>query len=398
MRNLFCILFMLGSVLGIFAEMREWTDSMGRRINAELVKMTDDTVTLRRADGVAGTVQRSRLSAKDQQYLAKQEPRAKPEELAKQKEPAAKVSVSRREILVNDEKYIIKGVCYNPVPKGSSGRNFDRLTEDLALMAEAGINTIRVYSPIDDPSVLDQIHAAGIKVIIGFGYNNGAYNIRSGSFIKYVDTYKDHGAILFWELGNEYNYHPEWFGGDIQTWYSAMNKAARQIHRKDPSHPVATAHGELPDEHVLSSCPNIDIWGINTYRWDHPEDLFVQWRAISSKPMYLSEAGADRYMADSLNGYAEGENEEAQADATKSILDDIFSFKRICSGVTLFAFVDELWKAGNNDKQDSGGVAPHSSGVPYDGAANEEYWGIVDIDRNKKKAYEVVKKEYTSLR
>ena len=34
-------------------------------------------------------------------------------------------------------------------------------------------------------------------------------------------------------------------------------------------------------------------------------------------------------------------------------------------------------------------------GVPYDGAPNEEYWGIVDIDRNKKLAYEVVKIKYT---
>jgi hypothetical protein len=29
--------------------------------------------------------------------------------------------------------------------------------------------------------------------------------------------------------------------------------------------------------------------------------------------------------------------------------------------------------------------------VPYDGTANEEFFGIVDIDRNKKKSYEVVK-------
>jgi hypothetical protein len=59
--------------------------------------------------------------------------------------------------------------------------------------------------------------------------------------------------------------------------------------------------------------------------------------------------------------------------------------------------VDELWKAGNNDKLDPGGWAPNSSGVPYDGAPNEEYWGIVDIERNKKQAFEVVKEKYTKL-
>jgi len=110
--------------------------------------------------------------------------------------------------------------------------------------------------------------------------------------------------------------------------------------------------------------------------------------------MYLSEAGADSYMTISKDGYAEGENEKAQAAATQNILDDIFRFPNICSGVTLFAFNDELWKAGNNTSYDPGGWAPNSSGVPYDGSPNEEYWGIVDIERNRKMAFDVVKEKY----
>ncbi len=309
------------------------------------------------------------------------------------------VSVSGRQLFVNDTPYVIKGICYHPVPKGKDKRDFENISEDLALMVEAGINTIRVYSPIDEISVLDKIHAAGLKVIIGFGYNqDGYYDILSGTFIDYVNTYKTHNAILLWELGNEYNYHPEWFNDDIQNWYSALNNAADLIHTNDSDHPVATAHGELPDTNILSSCPNVDVWGMNVYRWDNPEGIFSEWSAISSKPMYLSEAGADSYMAATLNSYDFGGNEKAQADATKNILDDIFRFPLICAGVTIFAFSDELWKAGNNYSQDPGGWAPKSSGVPYDGAANEEYWGIVDIDRNKKMAFDVVKEKYKKVR
>ena len=113
--------------------------------------------------------------------------------------------------------------------------------------------------------------------------------------------------------------------------------------------------------------------------------------------MYLSEAGADSYMTASMHGYKKGKNETCQADATNAILDDIFRHSEICSGVTLFAFVDEWWKAGNNDLQDPGGWAPNSSAVPYDGTANEEYWGIVDIDRNKKQVFDVVKAKYQGL-
>ena len=305
------------------------------------------------------------------------------------------VTTSGRQILVNGTPYVIKGICYNPVPKGSSSRSFSTLTEDLALMTEAGINTIRVYSPITYTSVLDQINAAGIKVITSFGYNQGgSYDILSGTFINYVNTYKDHDAILLWELGNEYNYHPEWFNNNIQNWYTALNNAAEVIHNNDPSHPAATAHGDLPDASARSLCPNVDVWGMNVYRWDNPEGIFSEWTAVSSKPMYLSEAGADRYMTTAQSGYAQGENEEAQADATTNILDDIFRVPDICSGVTLFAFVDEWWKAGSNNTQDVGGF---SFSVPYDNEANEEYWGIVDIDRNKTMAFDVVKTKYNSI-
>ncbi len=312
---------------------------------------------------------------------------------------AEKVHVVERQILVAGKPYTIKGVCYHPVPKGKDKTDFGNLTQDLKLMKEAGINTIRVYSPIADEAVLDEIDAAGIKLIVGFGYNQrGYYDILSGTFMDYINKFKNHNAILFWELGNEYNYHPEWFDGDMNNWYTALNQAAQIIHQLDSLHPVATAHGELPDATVLAACSDIDIWGLNVYRWDNPEKIFAQWSNISSKPMYLSEAGADSYMTLAKDGYEMGENQKAQADATVHILEAVFNNRDVCSGVALFSFVDELWKAGNNDIYDAGGWAPNSIGVPYDGAPNEEYWGIVDIDRNKKEAYHVVKEKYLELR
>lgn len=309
------------------------------------------------------------------------------------------VSVSGRQLLVNGKQYVITGICYHPVPIGSDKRSFETIDQDLSLMVEAGINTIRVYAPINDKSVLDKIDAAGIKVIIGFGYNqDGFFDMVSGSFIDYVNTYKNHNAILMWELGNEYNYHPEWFNGDIKNWYNDMNDAADLIHKADSSHPVTTAHGDLPDTMALALSPNIDVWGLNVYRWDRPESIFPEWTAVSTKPMYLSETGGDSYMSVEAEGYAQGENQKAQADANKKILEKSFSNLEVCSGATLFSFTDGWWKAGENDVQDIGGVAPNSSGVPYDRDPNEEYWGIVDIHRNKKETFNVVKEIYLNQR
>ena len=44
------------------------------------------------------------------------------------------VTTSERQILLNNSPYIIKGICYHPVPKGSDKRDFGNLDEDLELM------------------------------------------------------------------------------------------------------------------------------------------------------------------------------------------------------------------------------------------------------------------------
>ena len=307
------------------------------------------------------------------------------------------VSVKDRQLIIDGVPYYIKGICYNPVEKGYVDRDFSNIDLDLALMNEAGINTIRVYKPIDEVSVLDKIAAAGIKVITSFGYNQeGHFDILTGSYLDYVNTYKSHKAILFWELGNEYNYHPEWFDGDITNWYDSLQIAADAIHQNDPNHPVASAHGELPDSATLAASTNVDLWGLNVYRWDNPEAIFNQWSALSDKPMYLSEAGSDSYMTVANHEFTKGENQQAQAQSLNNILSDVFDNKAINSGILVFSFTDELWKAGNPDKQDVGGWAPASSGVPYDGTANEEYWGILDVNRHKKDAFHVLKEFYNN--
>ena len=308
------------------------------------------------------------------------------------------VEVSGRQLIVDNTPYFMKGVCYHPVLRGETERNFSTIDQDLELISEAGINTIRVYAPIDDIEVLDKIDAAGLKLIVSFGYNQkGVYDILSGTFLDYIMKYKDHNSILIWELGNEYNYHPEWFGGDIQNWYNALSLATDQIHDIDPNHPVATAHGDMPDKQALASNPNIDIWGLNVYRWDQPQSVFKEWQTVSDKPVYLSEAGADSYMKISKAGFKQGENQRAQAVANAKIIDAVLDRSDVASGIFVFSFTDGLWKAGNPNEQDIGGWAPNSSGVPYDGTPNEEYWGIVDINRNKKETFEVIKERFVNF-
>lgn len=292
--------------------------------------------------------------------------------------------------------YPIKGVCYHPVGIGSETRSFESLEKDLDLLRDLGANTLRVYEPIAEAAVLDAIEQAGLRVVIGFGYNQGGvYDLQSGTYLDYIQAFKSHPAILFWELGNEYNYHPEWFGGSLDVWYDTVKSAVAAIHAEDPDHPVATAHGEVPDAALLDALAEIDLWGLNVYRWDESHTALSDFAERSNKPVYFSELGADSYMTVDQLGYEQGENQRAQADATRKMLQNILTDSTRAAGVAVFSFADGWWKAGQPDQQDVGGWAPGSSGVPYDATANEEYWGLVDIHRNPKEAFGVVKSVYS---
>jgi hypothetical protein len=307
------------------------------------------------------------------------------------------VSTNGRDILVNSVKYQIRGVCYYPIAKGNNRNNaldFSHIDKDIQLMQEAKINTIRTYIPIMNETVLDKFAAGGIKIIIGipnYDDTNQYPDINHGTYITYINTHKNHPAILMWELGNEYNYHPEWFSNKINNWYSILNNAADSIHKIDPNHPVSTAHGEAPTSTVLSLCPSIDVWGMNVYRWDNPSGAITDFAGRSNKPCYISESGGDRY-----NTTKNQEDQQGQSDANLTIWSHIVPLLNTCSGITFFSWVDEWWKyrKGKDDTHDTGGF---SMSIPYDRYANEEWWGLVDIDRNTTISYSTLKSAFTVI-
>lgn len=302
-------------------------------------------------------------------------------------------AVEQKAELVSGDYF--KAICYHPVSVGNTVRSWEYIDQDLDLMQEAGINVIRVYVPIAEEAVLDKIAARKMKVITSFGYNQDSiYDLLSGSYLDYVRKFKDHPAIYLWELGNEYNYHPEWFEGDLMNWYQTLEAATDAIHLEDTVHMVTTAHGEVPDSTALYYGRNLDMWGFNVYRWDLPASFVADWRAKSDKPFYFSELGADSYMTIQKDSLKNGENEHAQALAVGHIIDELTPLANEFEGMTLFSFTDGWWKAGNPEVQDIGGWAPNSSGVPYDGSPNEEYWGMVKIDRTKKEVFSAIKDRF----
>ena len=291
---------------------------------------------------------------------------------------AQSVYVEDRKIFVDDQEYRINGICYAR-GEGNGENSGYTFNDDIPLLVDANINTIRTYAAITNSVELNAFANAGIKVIMMLNEN---------SYTWYVNQYKNHPAILMWEFGNEFNYHPEWFGNNIQNWYNVLENCASTVKSIDPNHPVSTGHGDVPNAQALNSCPSVDVWGMNVYRWLSPDSAIDELAAQTDKAMYISEAGAD-----SFNSNSNSENQAQQAQATEIILNAIIEKSDLCAGVTLFEFCDEWWKAGNPNQQDIGGFV---NAIPYDNYANEEYWGIVTRDRELKQSYYVVKDIYES--
>jgi len=286
------------------------------------------------------------------------------------------VSVEDRKIFVDGDEYRINGICYARGEGNGETSGFS-YTDDIPLLVEANVNTVRTYSSMTDVNELNAFAEAGIKIIM---------HLNENSYTWYVNQYKDHPAILMWEFGNEFNYHPEWFGGNIDNWYDLLETAAENVKTIDPNHPVSTGNGEVPSLEVINSCPSVDVWGMNIYRFLNTVSAITELASYSDKAMYISESGADSY-----NNNSQSDNESQQALATEHILNTVLSYTNLCAGITLFEFCDEWWKAGDPSSHDSGGFAVS---VAYDNFANEEYWGIVNRDRTKKESFYVVQEIY----
>jgi len=118
-------------------------------------------------------------------------------------------------------------------------------------------------------------------------------------------------------------------------------------------------------------------------------DLFDVYAGMSQKPMFLGEYGADAF-----NAKIQQEDQQAQADATRELTEEIVARSSlgsngVCLGGFIFEFNDEWHKDGSGSPsvQDKGGVAP--GGGPYpDSTFNEEWWGLVKIDRSPRLAFQ----------
>src|SRR5262245_35836279 len=82
---------------------------------------------------------------------------------------AARIVTDGKFLRSGDDRFLVKGVTYGTFAPDANGHQFPpagQVADDFRLMAQLGINTVRVYTP---PSVelLDEAARRGLRVMVG---------------------------------------------------------------------------------------------------------------------------------------------------------------------------------------------------------------------------------------
>jgi len=88
-------------------------------------------------------------------------------------DPLTTIRVHGKFFFAGKQKHFIRGVTYGPFAQGSHGAQFPEaavVEKDFALMGEAGVNTVRVFT-VPPLWLLDAAHRSGLKVLVGLPWS-----------------------------------------------------------------------------------------------------------------------------------------------------------------------------------------------------------------------------------
>ena len=286
---------------------------------------------------------------------------------------AGRAQVDGKFLEVDGRRVLIKGVAYGTFAPDSEGAQFpsaERIAQDFSLMAAAGINTVRTYTP-PSPALLDQARQHGLGVMIGLAWPQHipflddtrlTRRIKQDA-VKTVRRLAEHPAALLFALGNE-------IPAGIVRWHG--HRRIERFLRELYLDVKAAAPGSLltyvnfpPTEHL-----DLDVFDVFSYNvYLHRETELRGYLArlqhlAGARPLLLAEAGGD-----SLR-----EGLEGQACITATHLRTAFA-EGAC-GAVAYSWTDEWWRGGR--------------------AVDDWAFGLVDEVRRRKPALAAVQEVFAS--
>lgn len=332
-------------------------------------------------------------------------------------------------LLVNDQPFMVNGMNWDYFPIGTNYEYIiweepdefikEALDYEMGLLADAGVNAIRVYTGIT-PRWIEYIYDNfGIYTMLNHSF--GRYGLTiDGEWVgdtRYDDPqtmemlldevtelaagFRGTRGLLLYLLGNENNYGLFWSGAETEDFpddddeiarnraramYQLFNEAAVQMKAVDNTRPIAMANGDLQFLDIIAEeVPDMDIFGTNTYRGLTFTDLYDRVRDEYGKPVLLTEFGRDAY-----NAKEEREDQLCQAWYKRGNWEDIYAnaagmgrAENAIGGFT-FQFSDGWWKDGQTEDLDVHSTKASWSNPAYqcdyvegENNMNEEWFGIM---------------------
>jgi len=367
---------------------------------------------------------------------------------AEHKYSIPKVEFVGNKLIVNEQPFEIKGVVYsgfrgkefpawfsntpavckcdledynNPdypffceANKGAYDISNDRIKYDLAKIASFNANTIRTYSEIEkSPSIFfDEADKNGLKVIVGLtlpwgiDYSNPSETQPwTVKVLDYVKLYKNHPAVLVWNLGNEVAANlPNVSAQD--AFFNYVTQLAAQVKVTDPNHPVGTTiiyNSNFVSK--LEAKQAIDYIAVNVFNYDANGFGPGALDFVTQKGYIITEYATDSVNHDDVskdfNNFIY--DQTTQADRLELLANQISgkvvnNYKigsgRLIGG-TVEAYVDQPWK--NDGWWDACYYGIDQDGWHYfngmDGYEDREFLGLTYVDSSSINGYAVVEKE-----
>ncbi len=282
-----------------------------------------------------------------------------------------KIQVHGKFFFEGEEKFFVKGVTYGPFGPGTHGTQFperDVADRDFTLMKEAGVNTVRVFTP---PPIwlLDMADDHGLRMLIGIPWSQHVTFLDSTqiqrdierSVIDTVKTMNRHPAIFAYLVGNE-------IPPDMVRWHGPnkvrafLKNLVGLIKEIDPDRLVSYAN--FPSTEYLT-VDFADFLCFNVYL--HNENAFRRYisrlhNLAVDRPLVLTEFGID--------SMREGNEEQAHILSWQLRT----AYEMGVAGAFVFAWTDEWFTGGH--------------------LIEDWLFGIVDRHREPKPAFESVRERY----
>ncbi len=360
------------------------------------------------------------------------------------------------------QPFFIKGLGYQPTPIGREPnssywssiiyQDANIYNRDLSYLRSMNANAIRTWATLYYPTLptkdtrkfFDACYNSGtdpIYITAGFWVdpvwnpitgqanqdltNPAVINYYKDLFRTYVQTYKNHPALLLWAVGNENNiayYGP----GGAGAWFDLAEELGKVAYEVEGAnyHPVSIGNGGL--NHIGqydASLAHIDMWGINYYEYDDDPsfgNFFGDYANLSSKPMWITEYGIDAYdnsgaphpiqifQGPNQKSYSQAnrklspgnktgtEDQATQAQWNTALAQDLIRNNDINNGGTIFEYSDEWWKASGSPS--SHGFGGYNNNHFPDSFMNEVWFGVVAIEDNGSSPDKIVPRQvYTDL-